>query len=176
MKSLFGRPHPWLMQAVGGLVAFVIFVPIGVYFYLHIISTETAKTIATLAPPATSAASGPTTSAGSPTASTGGTTGNGQVVWADVHAIFAQPQHCVGCHIGNNLGGLNLDTYANAMKGGTGGGPVTGPVIKPGDAANSYMYQVLMGQQQPQMPLGRAPLNAAQLKTIHDWIQGGAKP
>src|SRR5262249_32678146 len=112
-------------------------------------------------------------STASPTVSTGGGTSGGKVTWTTVHAIFAQ--HCVGCHVGNNLGGLNLDTYANAMKGGAGGGPVTGPGIKPGDAANSYLYQVLKGQQQPRMPLGGTPLSAAQLKTIYDWIQGGAK-
>lgn len=180
MNSLFGRPRPWLMQAVGGLVALVIFVPIAVYFYLHIVSTETAKTVATLAPPVVSNSTPtvqntpmPGVATANPTASTGGTSGTGKVVWADVHAIFAQ--RCVGCHVGNNLGGLNLDTYANAMKGGKGGVPVTGPVIKPGDAAGSYLYQVLKGQQQPQMPLGQTPLSAAQLQTIYNWIQGGAK-
>jgi hypothetical protein len=92
-----------------------------------------------------------------------------------VHTIFAQ--RCAGCHIGGAVGGLNLDSYANAMKGGVtaGAGPVTGPVIRPGDAADSYLYGVLTGEQQPRMPLGGPPLSDAELTTMHDWIQQGAQ-
>jgi hypothetical protein len=187
MNSLFGQRHPWLMQALGGLIAFVIFAVIAAYFYINVVSTETIKAISPLAPPAspgsslgsgggqTGGSGGTGGSSASPTASTGGSTSTGKVTWADVHAIFAQ--RCVGCHVGAKLGGLSLDTYAGAMKGGStaAGGPVNGAVIKPGDAANSYLYQVITGKQQPRMPLGGAPLSAAQIKTIHDWIQSGAK-
>jgi hypothetical protein len=184
MKSLFGQRHPWLMQALGGLIAFVIFAVIAAYFYINVVSNETAKAISPLAPPASPGSSlgsgggqtgGTGGSSASPTASTGGSTSTGKVTWADVHAIFAQ--RCVGCHVGAKLAGLSLDTYAGAMKGGStaAGGPVNGAVIKPGDPEGSYLYQVITGKQQPQMPLGGAPLSAAQIKTIHDWIQSGAK-
>ena len=85
----------------------------------------------------------------------------------------------MGCHIGASLAGLNLDTYQAAMKGGStsAGGVVNGPVIKPGNAAGSYLYQVVTGKQkvgQP-MPLGRAPLPQKDIQTIFNWIQNGAK-
>src|SRR5215216_7499025 len=41
---------------------------------------------------------------------------------------------CTTCHGVGALGGLNLSTYADAMKGGA-----SGPVIVPGDAANSLL-------------------------------------
>src|SRR5918912_667681 len=96
-----------------------------------------------------------------------------QPTWTNVHAIFAK--NCVGCHVGASLGGLNLDTYQAAMKGGTGGGPVKGPVIKPRDAAGSYLYQVLTGKQTPRMPLGRPALPKTDTQNIYNWIKNGAK-
>jgi hypothetical protein len=65
------------------------------------------------------------------------------------------------------------------MKGGSvaAGGVLTGPVIKPGNARASYVYQAITGKQKlgARMPLGRAPLPAADIQTIYNWIQQGAK-
>jgi hypothetical protein len=65
------------------------------------------------------------------------------------------------------------------MKGGStaAGGVVNGPVIKPGNAAGSYLYQVVAGKQTVgvRMPLGRAPLPQKDIQTIFNWIQQGAK-
>ena len=84
-----------------------------------------------------------------------------------------------GGHIGASLAGLNLDTYQAAMKGGStsAGGVVNGPVIKPGNAAASYLYQAVAGKQTvgAPMPLGRAPLPQKDIQTIYNWIQSGAK-
>src|SRR5438874_12804995 len=100
-----------------------------------------------------------------------------QPTCADVHAIFAKS--CTACHVGGNLAGLSLDTYQTALKGGSiaGGGVVNGAVIKPGNAAGSYLYQAVAGKQTvgAPMPLGRAPLPQKDIQTIYNWIQSGAK-
>jgi mono/diheme cytochrome c family protein len=98
--------------------------------------------------------------------------------WTDVHKIFAA--NCTPCHIQQSLAGLNLDTYQGAMKGGSvaAGGVLTGAVIKSGNARASFLYKAVTGTQGSlgaRMPLGRAPLSAADIQTIYNWIQQGAK-
>jgi hypothetical protein len=63
------------------------------------------------------------------------------------------------------------------MKGGTGGGPVNGPVIKPGNAAGSYLYQAITGTQKvgARMPANGKVLPPTDIKNIYNWIQSGAK-
>ena len=176
MRQFFQRSHPWLMQALGGLIALIAFIPIAVIVWINVInapsSTPTTQTAAALTSP-TPSSSGPPAS----TAIVGGTGAVAHPVWTNVHAIFVA--NCTPCHISSNpfFGGLDLNTYASALKGGStaAGGPVNGAVIKPGDANGSYMYQVITGKQQPQMPLGRTPLPAADIQTIFNWIQQGAK-
>jgi hypothetical protein len=101
-----------------------------------------------------------------------------QPTWINIHAIFAQ--NCAPCHVqGGTTAGLNLDTYANAMKGGTvaAGGVVNGRVIIPGNAAGSYLYQAVAGKQKvgAPMPLGKPPLSSTDMQNIYNWIQNGAK-
>jgi Planctomycete cytochrome C len=179
MRQFFSRPHPWLMQALGGLIAMLAIIPVAVYVFIDVINAKTAAEPVAFAPPP-AAQSG--TAPASPAASSGGgSQASGGAIarptWADVHAIFAT--NCQGCHIGAALGGLNLDTYQAAMKGGStaAGGPVNGAVIKPGNAAASYLYQVVAGKQTvgPRMPLNRAPLPQKDIQTIYNWIQQGAK-
>jgi len=107
--------------------------------------------------------------------------------WVNVEAIFTK--NCYSCHIapaGNVYsGGLNLTTYANAMKGGIGGGPVLGPVIKAGSADNSYIYlvntwnpkyhQFEKGAPGANMPLGGAKIASVDLDNLKNWINNGAK-
>jgi hypothetical protein len=105
-------------------------------------------------------------------------TGIAHPTWTDVHKIFAA--NCTPCHIQQSLAGLNLDTYQGAMKGGSvaGGGVLTGAVIKPGSARASFLYKAITGTQGSlgaRMPLGRAPLPAADIQTIYNWIQQGAR-
>jgi hypothetical protein len=178
MRQFFGRPHPWLMQAVGGLIALIAIAPIAAYVFIHVINAQTAAEPAAFAPPpAVQGAGGPT----SPPANTGGGPSTGGALahptWTDVHAIFAA--NCTPCHVGGTLAGLNLDTYQNALKGGStaAGGVVNGAVIKPGDAKGSFLWQAVAGKQAlgARMPLGRAPLPQNDIQTIYNWIQSGAK-
>ena len=174
MREFFRQSHPWIMQALGGLIALIAFIPIAVIVWINVISapnsTPTTQTQGALASPTAS-------TPGAPTVATGSGGASAHPVWANVRTIFAA--NCAPCHIRNSprLGGLDLTTYAGALKGGStaAGGPVNGAVIKPGDASGSYMYQVLTGKQQPQMPLGRTPLPAATIQVIFNWIQQGAK-
>jgi Planctomycete cytochrome C len=166
------------MQALGGLIAVIAIVPVAAYVFINVINAKSAAEPAAFVPPPSAPGAAPT----SPAASAGGSnqaTGGAiaRPTWANVHAIFAK--NCVGCHVGASLAGLNLDTYQAAMKGGStsAGGVVNGPVIKPGNAAGSYLYQAVTGKQkvgQP-MPLGRAPLPQKDIQTIFNWIQNGAK-
>jgi mono/diheme cytochrome c family protein len=70
---------------------------------------------------------------------------------------------CTMCHGAAALGGLNLSTYADAVKGGA-----DGPVITPGDAANSLIVQK---QQAGGHPGQLTPDEIAQLV---EWINAGA--
>jgi mono/diheme cytochrome c family protein len=70
---------------------------------------------------------------------------------------------CGACHGSNGQAGLNLSTYADAMKGGK-----SGVVIVPGDSANS----LLVLKQQPGNHLGQ--LAADELAQVIEWINAGA--
>jgi cytochrome b subunit of formate dehydrogenase len=70
---------------------------------------------------------------------------------------------CTTCHGAAAMAGLNLSTYADAMKGGQ-----DGPVIVPGDAANSLIVQK---QQAGGHPGQLTPEEIAQLV---EWINAGA--
>jgi Planctomycete cytochrome C len=70
---------------------------------------------------------------------------------------------CTACHGELATGGLNMSTYAGLMK-----GSANGPVIVPGDAANSLLVQV-------QSKGGHfANLTAEELEIIKQWIDAGA--
>lgn len=92
----------------------------------------------------------------------------------DITPIFQA--HCIGCHIGAALGGLNLSTYQGLLQGGN---VVPGPVIKPGNHQASVIWQIL--KPTPPWPGGnRMPLNGPYLQSfelnkITAWIDQGAK-
>ncbi len=90
----------------------------------------------------------------------------------DVSTIFTA--HCAICHISSVSGGLSLASYASLMK-----GAATGPVVAAGNHASSVLWQVLQpGTSQPggsRMPLGGPYLSDAQINTIANWINQGAK-
>ena len=70
---------------------------------------------------------------------------------------------CTTCHGAGALGGLNLSTYADAMKGGA-----SGPVIFPSDATNS----LLVTKQQAGGHPGQ--LTPEEIAQVIEWINAGA--
>jgi hypothetical protein len=78
-------------------------------------------------------------------------------------------QRCVACHNPQKTrGGLDLTTRAQFLEGGD-----KGPVVKPGDADNSLLYQMVRGPE-PKMPRQAAPLSAAEVAAFKQWIDDGA--
>jgi hypothetical protein len=70
---------------------------------------------------------------------------------------------CTSCHGELATGGLNMLTYADLMKGGS-----KGPVIIPGDSANSPLFKI-------QSTGGHfANLSAEELEIVQQWIDAGA--
>jgi mono/diheme cytochrome c family protein len=74
---------------------------------------------------------------------------------------------CVNCHGGNRTEeGLNLTTHANILSGSD-----NGPVVTPGDAANSLLVEMVATQKMPK----RGPkLTPPQIQLITDWVNQGA--
>ena len=74
---------------------------------------------------------------------------------------------CIGCHGGDRTEeGLDLKTHASLMAGSD-----NGPVIVPGDAANSLLVELVTTQKMPK----RGPkLTPPQVQLITDWVNQGA--
>ena len=81
-------------------------------------------------------------------------------------------RRCLSCHQdGEHRGGLSLQSAEMAGKGGE-----SGKVIEPGDAASSYLLDVLIPTDgEAEMPKGKAPLAENEIDTIRRWIADGAK-
>ena len=83
------------------------------------------------------------------------------VPYAKVQAIF--DRSCTGCH--GSSGGLSLNSHASVM---------AGRAVAPGNPQGSKLVQYISGSR-PRMPKNAPPLSAADVKTVSDWIAGGAK-
>lgn len=79
---------------------------------------------------------------------------------ANIGPLFAAK--CTMCHGATASAGLNLATYADAMRGGN-----NGPVIVPGDSAGSKLVQVQSSQH-------FANLSDQELQWVIQWIDAGA--
>ncbi len=102
----------------------------------------------------------PPTATVAPTAAGGGTAA--VVTWTEVAPIFAA--RCGMCHSATlATNGLNLSTYADAIK-----GAQDGPVIVPGDIANSKLIVIQSAGGHP------GQLSAEELALVKAWIQAGA--
>ncbi len=87
----------------------------------------------------------------------------------DVQPIF--DARCISCH--GDVGpedGLSLTSYDGVMA-----GSVAGPVVIPGDPANSELVKRIKGITTPRMPFGGPPLSEEQIRTIETWIAQGAQ-
>ncbi|HHJ07524.1 MAG TPA: hypothetical protein ENK24_08480 [Anaerolineae bacterium] len=128
-------------------------------------ATPTAEPTNTPEPPAPTAE--PTDAPPPPTEATAAEDGPGYS--ADIQPIF--DDRCIKCHSGNNAPrGLSLDSYENALAGGT-----YRPVITPGQPAESELVKRIKGEAIPRMPFDGPPfLSEEQITLIVDWIAAGA--
>ncbi len=97
---------------------------------------------------------------------------------AEIQPIFTD--RCIGCHIGGGSLQLRLDSassYANIVNVPSRQVPSLNR-IEPGDPDNSYLVQKVEGTaaEGGRMPLGFAPLTAAQIALIRRWVSEGANP
>ena len=87
---------------------------------------------------------------------------------ADVQPILEK--HCLSCHNSTmRMARFDLSTRESALRGGT-----QGADIVPGDAERSRLYRRIAGLETPAMPAQGAPLDAAEIAAIKQWIDQGA--
>ncbi|MBV8819031.1 MAG: DUF1549 domain-containing protein, partial [Acidobacteriaceae bacterium] len=78
---------------------------------------------------------------------------------------------CGACHGGDKRsGGFTIREYHEMLKGGR-----SGASLVPGDSKQSLLIERVNGSRQPQMPLGGAPLSAAEVAVIATWVDEGAR-
>ena len=95
----------------------------------------------------------------------------------DIDPIFKTS--CTPCHLTEDASNnnLNLSSYSTLMAGDS----YNGPVVIPGDADHSLLYEAVSKPTEEQsrlsgrMPFGLNPLSAIQINQIEDWINQGAK-
>ena len=88
--------------------------------------------------------------------------------YAHVQQVFIA--RCVKCHgPETQKHGLRLDTRTAALEGG-----VDGPVITPGNSAESALVRRILGEARPRMPYKERPLEASEIAAIRAWIDAGA--
>jgi hypothetical protein len=86
----------------------------------------------------------------------------------NVSAVFRS--RCGSCHNPDKQkGGLNLDNFGAAMRGGS-----SGKVIEAGDADNSALYLQISHREEPKMPPNSPKIPDAEIDLIRKWIDGGA--
>lgn len=92
----------------------------------------------------------------------------GPVVFSDLEGVLQN--RCVQCHSeGNPLQGLNLSSYEGTMA-----GSENGPIVVPGEPAESELIKRIKGISQPRMPMAGPSLSEAQIQRFEAWIEAGA--
>src|SRR4051794_3498104 len=92
-----------------------------------------------------------------------------KITYAD-HVAPVFRARCGTCHNPDKAkGGLNLDNFSAAMRGGG-----SGKVIEPGDAENSSILGVITHKEEPKMPPNAGKIPDAEIDLIRRWIDGGA--
>src|SRR5438093_1408602 len=101
--------------------------------------------------------------------------GFGRLSFADRGVIFerdVQPilaSKCSACHAGPQAQlQLDLQTGASILR-----GSKNGPVVIPGSAAQSKLFQKMKARQMP--PPGAGMLTDEEIRFIGEWIDGGAQ-
>ncbi|WP_377507659.1 c-type cytochrome domain-containing protein [Octadecabacter sp. R77987] len=91
-------------------------------------------------------------------------------LWPDVSALLTE--RCVSCHAGEFAPlGLALDSHEGVLA-----GSENGPIVVPGDVAESKLPTRLREGEQPQMPLDGPPfLEPDEIALIEAWIAEGAQ-
>lgn len=85
----------------------------------------------------------------------------------DVRPIFQQK--CFSCHNPDKKSAdLDLTNFTNLMQGGA-----SGASVEPGDAAASYLYELVTHQSEPIMPPESPKIPDEMIETIRKWIEGG---
>ena len=122
-------------------------------------ATEAPATV----PPAATDTSAPVVE-NTPTA---GTTASGATVSFATDILPLIESRCINCHGGERTQeGLDMKTHAAIMA-----GSENGPVVSPGDAANSSMAQLVI---EGKMPKRGPKLTPDQVQLVVDWINQGA--
>lgn len=86
----------------------------------------------------------------------------------DEHVFPIFEQSCLNCHNPDKAkGGLDLSSYTNAMKGGSGG-----KIAEAGDTSSTLLTSVMRSGELKMPPEGDA-ISPAQVATIKAWIEGG---
>lgn len=113
-------------------------------------------------PPTETALPTSTPSEAQPTADSTPATPASALTWDNAIGALLQAK-CGTCHGSAATAGLNLSTYADAMKGGN-----SGPVIIPHDAANSLIVQKQQAGGHP------GQLTPEEIEQLVEWISAGA--
>jgi cytochrome c len=103
--------------------------------------------------------------------------GQDEAATPEFYTIKVQPifqANCYRCHGGiNHRGSLNIQTRAGMFKGGH-----DGPVLIPGDPANSLLVRLIRHEGPPKdpmpMPPNRSKLSDADIATVERWVKAGA--
>ncbi len=103
-----------------------------------------------------------TATAGTPGTDTTPAVPSSSLTWDNAIGAIFQTK-CAACHGAGALAGLNLSTYADALKGGN-----SGAVIIPGDAANSLLVKKQQAGGHP------GQLSPEEIAQIIEWINAGA--
>lgn len=147
-------------------------------------ATPTATTTGTL-PPSPTATTTPTASAtatatGTPTLNPDATLAN---IQTQIFSTTCIDQFCHDAQTHSNnlslVAGVSYDQLVNVASFNSAAQQAGLLRVKPGDPDNSFLIIKLTNPSLPQglrMPSGKAPLTAAQLQLIRDWISQGAQP
>lgn len=77
---------------------------------------------------------------------------------------------CLSCHGAARMSDLDLREQATTLKGGK-----RGAAVVPGNAEASLLYKAVKREGELQMPPGKTPLSASEVKILRDWINAGAR-